>query len=318
MTDPRQRRLLVLCLATVYLVWGTSYMATRVGVLNLPPLLFAGVRFFISGTLLMAVAFWRGFSLRALDGHWGHLVMMSLLGISVCNGLQVWAMQWVPSHTGALLNASSALWIVIFGLFGARSHRPETRAISGLIIGFIGTVLLVWPAHKLTGVNVLTNTMGNTLPAAETVTPLVPQLVILLACIVWSLGTIYMRNHSLKMDIFAMLGTQMLLGGVMLFLAGLLRGELALWTWSKPGLLSLAYLVIFSSCFAYVAYAWLARHATPAVTGTYSYVNPALAAVVGYVGLGERLSALQLAGALVILAGVLMINWPTKGSMKPS
>ena len=307
MTDPRQRQLLVLCLATVYLVWGTSYLATRVGVLNLPPLLYAGVRFVISGALLMCVAFWRGFSLRQLEDHWGHLLMMSLLGISVCNGLQVWAMQWVPSHTGALLNASSALWIVIFGLFGARSHRPETRAITGLVIGFIGTVLLVWPARKLTGVNV-----------AETVTPLVPQLVILLACIVWSLGTIYMRNHSLRMDIFAMLGTQMLLGGVMLFLAGVLRGELSAWTWSKPGLYSLAYLVIFSSCFAYVAYAWLARHATPAVTGTYSYVNPALAAVVGYVGLGERLSALQLAGALVILAGVLMINWPTKGSISPS
>lgn len=300
MTDPRQRRLLVLSLATVYLVWGTSYMATRVGVLNLPPLLFAGVRFFISGMLLMAVAFWRGFSIRQLHGHWGHMVMMSLLGISVCNGLQVWAMQWVPSHTSALLNASSALWIVIFGLFGARSHRPETRAVAGLIIGFIGTVLLVWPAHKLTGVNV---------------TPLVPQLVILLACIVWSMGTIYMRNHSVKMDLFAMLGTQMLMGGVLLFLAGLMRGELSFWTWSRPGLLSLAYLMIFSSCFAYVAYAWLARHATPAQVGTYSYVNPALAAVVGYVGLGERLSPLQMAGGLIILAGVLLINWPTKGSI---
>jgi drug/metabolite transporter (DMT)-like permease len=313
MTDPRQRRLLVLSLATVYLVWGTSYLATRVGVLNLPPLLFAGVRFFISGALLMTVAFWRGFSLKALDGHWGHLVMMSLLGISVCNGLQVWAMQWVPSHTGALLNASSAMWIVIFGLFGARSHRPETRAIAGLIIGFIGTVLLVWPAHKLTGVNAL----ANTATTVGTVTPLVPQLVILLACIVWSLGTIYMRNHSVKLDLFAMLGTQMLIGGVMLLLAGLLHGELSSWTWSKPGLFSLAYLVIFSSCFAYVAYAWLARHATPAVTGTYSYVNPALAAVVGYVGLGERLSALQVVGALVILAGVLMINWPARGSITP-
>jgi drug/metabolite transporter (DMT)-like permease len=298
MSDPRQRRLLVLSLATVYLVWGTSYMATRVGVLNLPPLLFAGVRFFISGILLMAVAYWRGFSLRQVHGQWGHILVMSLLGISVCNGLQVWAMQWVPSHTGALLNASSALWIVIFGLFGARSHRPETRAVAGLVIGFIGTVLLVWPASK-------------------TVTPLVPQLVILLACIVWSLGTIYMRNHSLKMDVFAMLGTQMLMGGAMLFVAGLARGELGSWTWSRPGLFSLAYLVVFSSCFAYVAYAWLARHATPAVVGTYSYVNPALASVVGYVGLGERLSLLQVVGALIILAGVLMINWPTRGSISP-
>jgi drug/metabolite transporter (DMT)-like permease len=72
--------------------------------------------------------------------------------------------------------------------------------------------------------------------------------------------------------------------------------------------------VIFSCCFAYIAYGWLARHATPAQVGTYSYVNPALAAVVGYVGLGERLSALQVTGALIILAGVLMINWPARGS----
>jgi drug/metabolite transporter (DMT)-like permease len=76
--------------------------------------------------------------------------------------------------------------------------------------------------------------------------------------------------------------------------------------------------VIFSSCFAYVAYAWLARHATPAVVGTYSYVNPALAAVVGYVGLDEHLSALQVVGALIILTGVLMVNWPTRGSITRS
>ncbi len=186
MTDPRQRRMLVLCLATVYLVWGTSYMATRVGVLQPAT---AAVR---RRALLhqRRAAHGRGLlarlSLTQLDGQWGHLLVMSLLGISVCNGLQVWAMQWVPSHTGALLNASSALWIVIFGLFGARVAPARNPApLPGLVIGFIGTVLLVWPAHKLTGVNV-----------AETVTPLVPQLVILLACIVWSLGTIYMRNHS--------------------------------------------------------------------------------------------------------------------------
>jgi drug/metabolite transporter (DMT)-like permease len=303
MNDPRQRQLLVLSLATVYLVWGTSYLATRVGVLNLPPLLFAGVRFFISGLLLMAVARWRGFSLRQVEGQWRHMVMMSLLGISVCNGLQVWAMQWVPSHTGALLNASSALWIVIFGLFGARSHRPGALAVAGLAIGFIGTVLLVWPAGNQAGA------------ATETVTPLLPQMVILLACVVWSLGTIYMRNHSLKMDVFGMLGTQMLIGGVMLAAAGLVRGELSAWNWSRPGLFSLAYLVIFSSCFAYVAYAWLARHATPAQAGTYSYVNPALASVVGYVGLDERLSVIQVIGAAIILTGVLMINWPTRGLM---
>jgi drug/metabolite transporter (DMT)-like permease len=311
MNDPRQRRLLVLSLATVYLVWGTSYMATRVGVLNLPPLLFAGARFFIGGILLMAVAFWRGFSPLQLAGQWRHILVMSLLGVAICNGLHTWAMQWVPSHTSALLNASSALWIVIFGLFGARSHRPGSRAVAGLAIGFIGTVLLIWPTSGLTS--------GPTLaPGADLVTPLVPQLVILLACVVWSLGTIYMRNAAVQLDLFAMVGSQMLVGGILLMLVGLARGELDAWNWSRPGLISLAYLVIFSSCFAYVAYGWLARHATPAQVGTYSYVNPAIASVVGYVGLGERLGPLQVIGALIILAGVLMINWPVKGSITAS
>lgn len=301
MKDPHQRRLLVLCLATVYLVWGTSYIATRVGVLNMPPLLFAGLRFILGGALLMAVAFWRGFRLRQASGQWRHLLVLSFIGVAISNGLQSWALQWMPSHASALLNASCALWIVVFGLFGTRAHHPGSRAIAGLVVGFAGTALLMWPA------------MGES--AAHSL--LIPQLVTLLACVVWSLGTIYMRNHSIDMDLFALIGLQMLLGGVWMALAGFVRGEAPLWHWSMPGALSLAYLVIFSCCFAYTAYGWLARHATPAQVGTYSYVNPAIAAVAGYVLLEERLSLIQVAGALVILAGVLMINWPSRSNVTP-
>lgn len=301
----RQQRMLVLCLAAVYLIWGTSYLATRVGVLHLPPLLFGGARFLIAGSLLTGIAFWRGFRPAQLAGQWQHLVVMSLLGIAVCNGLQVWAMQWVPSGTSALLNASCALWIVLFGLFGARAHRPGRREMLGLAVGFIGTALLVLPAAAPAAI-----TQGGAAPDS---TPLLPQLAIVLACVVWSLGTIYMRNHALAIDLFALMGLQMLLGGAWMVLAGALRGEPALWHWSRPGLYALAYLVVFSACLAYMAYAWLARHATPAQTGTYSYVNPALATVVGYVGLDEHMSPMQVWGAAVILAGVLMINWPTAG-----
>jgi len=97
---------------------------------------------------------------------------------------------------------------------------------------------------------------------------------------------------------------------------GLLRGELADWNASFAGLAAMAYLVVFSSCLAYSAYWWLARHATPAQVGTYSYVNPAIASLVGFLVLDERMSALQFAGAAVILAGVLLINWPTKGPIE--
>jgi drug/metabolite transporter (DMT)-like permease len=292
----RQRRMLVLCLAAVYLIWGTSYLATRVGVLHLPPLLFGGARFLIAGTVLTGIAVWRGLRPAQLAGQWHHLLVMSFLGIAVCNGLQVWAMQWVPSGTSALLNASCALWIVLFGLFGERGHRPTGRETLGLAIGFIGTALLMLPAA---------------MASAAAGTALLPQLAIVLACVVWSLGTIYMRNHAMAIDLFALMGLQMLLGGTWMVIAAALRGEPALWQWSRPGAFALAYLVVFSACLAYTAYAWLARHATPAQTGTYSYVNPALATVVGYIGLDERMGAMQAGGAAVILAGVLLVNWPS-------
>ena len=298
MSDARQRRMLVLCLGTVYLVWGTSYIATRVGVLNLPPLLFAGVRFVLGGALLVAVALWRGFRPSQLRGQWRHIVVLSLIGVALSNAMQSWALQYIPSHSSALLNASCALWIVVFGLFGARAHHPGPRAITGLAVGFAGTVLLMWPE-------------GGSL-AGDAM--FIPQLVTLLACVVWSLGTIYMRNHSVDVDLFALIGLQMLLGGAWMVLAGVAIGELPLWRWSREGAGALAFLVIFSCCFAYPAYGWLARHATPAQVGTYSYVNPAIASVAGYLLLDERLSALQVAGAVVILAGVLMINWPSRQS----
>jgi drug/metabolite transporter (DMT)-like permease len=298
MSDRLHRRMLVLCLAAVYLVWGTSYLATRVGVMHLPPLLFGGVRFLMGGFLLTCVALWRGFRPAHLKGQWRHLLVLSLIGVAISNSLQAWAMQWVPSHTSALLNASCALWIVVFGLFGSRAHHPGARAITGLVIGFAGTALLMWPA----------------ISGGATAGLLLPQLAILTSCVIWSLGTIYMRNHSIDLDLFALVGVQMLLGGTWMSLAGLAHGEVALWHWSMPGALALAYLVIFSSCCAYTAYGWLARHATPAQVGTYSYVNPAIASVVGYVALGETLSPVQIVGAVVILAGVLMINWPVRAA----
>jgi drug/metabolite transporter (DMT)-like permease len=298
MTDGRQRQLLALCLAAVYLIWGSSYLATRVGLQTLPPLLFGGLRFVISGVILLAVAYWRGFSLQQVHGQWRHLLVMTLLCIVLCNGLQIWSMQWVPSNTSALLNASSPLWIVVFGLFGVRAHRPDAREIIGLVVGFLGTLLLIAPAGAA--------------QSATSSTPLLPQLETLLASVLWALGTIYMRNHSMQIDLFALIGLQMLLGGIVLGLAGIARGELYAWQWSPQGMLAMGYLVVFSSCLAYVAYGWLARHATPAQTGSYGYVNPAIAAVMGYWVLKETLTGIQLLGAAVMLAGVVLINWPQR------
>lgn len=288
---------LVLCLATVYVVWGSSYVATRIGVQHLPPLLFAGIRFTIAGLLMLGIAWYRGFRPAALRGEWRHLAVIAVMGVSFVNGLQVWAMQWVPSQTGALLNTSSAFWIVAFGLFGRRAHRPGARVLTGIAIGFAGTATLIWPG------------LG-----AATATPLLPQLVILLACIGWAVATIYLRNIHTGLDVIALTALQMLIGGVVLVLLGLAWGEGQAWHGSTAGYLSMAWLTVFSSCCAYTAYTWLAQNATPAQVGTYSYVNPAIATLLGYLLLNEVLTPVQLFGTAVILAGVLLVNWPVTGS----
>jgi drug/metabolite transporter (DMT)-like permease len=299
MTAGAPRSQLILSLAIVWLVWGSSYLATRIGVTHLPPLLFGGIRFVTAGLLLLAVAAWRGMRLRELQGEWGHVIVLGITGVACVNGLQTWAMQWVPSNLAALLNASCAFWIVLFGLFGRRAHRPSRREGTGIALGFAGTALLVWPGAGGPGL-----------------TPLIPQLAILLACVFWSLATILVRSRQSRLDVFSLTGAQMATGGLALLLVGFARGEAAAWTWSSTGLLAMAWLTLFSACFAYTAYTWLAKHASPAVVGTYGYVNPAIAALLGYLVLGERLAGLQGLGMAVILAGVVLINWPSYESIK--
>jgi drug/metabolite transporter (DMT)-like permease len=294
---------LVLCLATVYLVWGSSYLAARIGVMHLPPLLFGGIRFLAAGVLLGAFALWRGLDIGVLRREWRHIVVLGVVGIAFVNGLQVWALQWVPSHGGALLNASCAFWIVTFGLFGRRAHRPSALALTGIGIGFLGTALLIWPEAGTA-----------TVPA----TPLVPQLGILVACVGWAAATIYMRNIDTALDVFALTALQMLFGGLVLCLLGLAIGEGARFELTRPGLLAMAWLTVFSSCFAYTAYAWLAQNASPAQTGTYSYVNPVIASVLGYLVLDERMTPLQLMASGIVVVGVILVNWPTSVTMRRS
>jgi drug/metabolite transporter (DMT)-like permease len=302
MGAPRRSHL-VLCLGTVYLVWGSSYLATRIGVTHLPPLLFAGIRFTIAGLMLGGVALWRGFDPRVLRHEWRHILILGLAGITFVNGLQVWAMQWVPSHGGALLNATCAFWIVAFGVFGRRAHRPTALALTGIVIGFIGTVLLIWPSS------------GS---SAAPATPLLPQLVILVACVGWSAATIYLRNIDTRLDVFALTALQMLCGGVVLTVLGLAAGEAARFEPSQAGLLAMAWLTVFSSCFAYTAYTWLAQNASPAQTGTYGYVNPVIAAVLGYLVLDERMTGLQILAGGVVVIGVVLVNWPASATMRRS
>ncbi|HEY0914576.1 MAG TPA: EamA family transporter [Solimonas sp.] len=285
-----------LALATVYLVWGSTYLAIRIGVRDLPPFLFAGSRFIGAGLLMLLWAWSRG---QKLPTRWQDYRSIGLAAVTMLvlgNGLVTWAEQWVESNQAALIVATSALWISWFGTFGARGEPIGRSAIVGLGVGFLGVAVLVGG--------------GLQLRAA----PPLGYAALLGASMAWGIGSVYLRRHPPDCSAWAGAAMQMLIAGSLMAGIGLASGETSRWHMTPSAAWMLLYLMLFGSCVAYGAYFWLVQQVTPAVLGTYAYVNPAVAVVLGWALVGERLSPMQWLGTGVILAGVVLV---TLASRKP-
>jgi drug/metabolite transporter (DMT)-like permease len=284
--------LLTLSFATVYLVWGSNFATTKFLVGVLPPFLAGGARFLSAGALLLAFACWRGMALPRALADWRHFAVMGILQVVLSAGLNMFAMRHVASNQSALLNASAALWIPILGSFGARGHALSLRVSIGIGIGFLGLAFLLWPHGGFS------------------IQHFGWQLLILLACFSWAVGTVYFRRMRLTVPMVMYSACNMLIGGAILIILGVGLGETERWRWTGPSLAALAYLTLFGACFAYTAFSYLMRHTTPVRLSTYAYVNPAIAAAIGWLLLGETMSTTQLIGMGVILAGVVLVSLP--------
>ncbi len=285
-----------LAFATVYLVWGSTYLAIRVGVAGLPPLLFAGTRFVAAGVLLTLYALARGQRLPKDPREWRLIAVTGLLLLGAANSLVVWGEQWVPSNEAALIAATTALWLAGLGALGRRGHRLSGATVAGLLVGLAGVGLLLTPRAPA-GL------------APETLDRFGGQLAVLAATLCWAAGSIYSKQARPATAPLLAAGLQSLIAGSVLCLLGLAAGEAPRWDWQAPrSLAALAYLVVFGSCLAYAAYVWLLHAVRPSVLGTYAYVNPLVAVVLGWWLLDETLDALQLLGMLVILLGVALVG----------
>ena len=285
-------RLLYVCFAAVYLIWGSAFAASKLVVHDLPPLLAGAVRFIIAGLGLAAVAALRGARVPRAGIEWRHFAVMAFLLIVLSSGVNALAIRFVASNESALLNVSSAFWIPLLGVLGARGHPLTRRSAAGLLLGFCGVALLMWPKAGFSMQN-----LGW-------------QAAIIGACFAWALGTLYYRRiHSTTAPLM-FTALEMLLGGLMLGLIALGHGDAARWRPTGPSLAGLVFLTVFSSGIAYTAFGYLMRHTTPARLATYAYVNPAVAACVGWAVLGEAFTQLQLAGTAVILTGVVLVSLP--------
>jgi drug/metabolite transporter (DMT)-like permease len=277
-------------LVTVYLVWGSTYLAIRVVVETAPPLLAMGVRFLLAGLLLGAVIAVRK-GPRALRVRPRQLAAAATVGLLLLlggNGGVAVAEQTVPSGIAALLVAATPLWLVCLR-FAARD-RPAPLSLLGTVVGFVGIAVLVRPGASL-GEGVETWGLVTVVGAAAS----------------WALGSFLSSRIPLPGDAFVATTWEMLAGGTALLLVGLGSGEggdLALGDVATEAWAWLAYLVVIGSIVAFSAYVWLLQNAPISLTATYAYVNPVVAVVLGALVLSEPVTAAVVMGGAVVVLGV--------------
>ncbi len=274
----------------VYIVWGSTYLAIRFAVQSMPPFLMASTRFLIAGTLLFIARRLAGDPLpRKFEARSAGIVgLFLLLG---GNGAVVWAEQTVPSGLAALMVSSSPLWMMLIEAALPGGRKPHRRAVMGIILGFSGVILLMWPGQSDGLLQV--NPWG--------------AAVLVFAALIWSIGSIFSRYTRLPASPLMGSAVEMLVGGAALGLLGALTGEFSKLNLSgitTPSLLGLAYLIIFGALVGYSAYTWLLQVAPTSLVSTYAYVNPLVALAIGALIGNEALSPRTLIAAAVIIGSV--------------
>ena len=288
------RTALVVAFATIYLVWGSTYLGIRVAVETLPPFLMAGARFIVAGGVLAGwLAVTRGF--RATARQWRDNSIIGTFLLLGGNGLVTWAEQYIPSGLTALIIGSQPLMMVLTEWAWRGGHRPTLLTGVGLLLGFAGVAWLAAPWE---------NSAAGGLHAGGVTA-------ILAGCVFWAFGSIYGRRVRNPADAFTASALQMLGGGVALMLTAFAHGDLAVFSpavVSVRSWLAFGYLILVGSLVGFSTFVWLMKHSTPARVSTYAYVNPLVAVFLGWLVLGEPVTARTLTAAVVIVASVAVIT----------
>jgi len=281
---PLSSRLLVpLSLFALYVIWGSTYLAIRIGLESFPPFLMAALRFSITGAAMYAFLRWRGMP-APTPRQWRNCAITGTLLLGFGNGLVCFAEQSVSSGLAAVAVAGMPLFAAGFGaMYG---HWPRRLELVGLLVGFAGVVVL----------NLGGDLRGS--PAGA--------IALLVASASWAFGSLWSKRQSMPPAAMST-AAQMLTGGVALAIAALATGERVTATPTVQAALALAYLAVFGSVVAFSAYMYLLNTVRPALATSYAYVNPPVAVLFGVLLAGERVHALDLIGMAVILAGVAII-----------
>ena len=293
MSSARERRLAYIAWVVVCLVWGTTYLGILISLESIPPALMGGLRWTIAGSLLTAYVLARGEKLPP-PSRWGSISLLGFLLLGLGNGGVVFAEQWVPSGLAAVMVATSPFWMAGVEACLKDGERMTMRTLIGLIVGFSGILVLVWP--------------DLTMDRADR-TFLAGIIALQVASLGWALGSAYSRRRGRTDQILGTTALQMLAGGLMMLAAGTVRGEWGQLFFTERTALSLAYLSTLGSIGGFVAYTYALRHLSVSFVSLYAYINPVIAVALGVLLMGEPFDLRMAAAALLVFAGVTVVRW---------
>jgi drug/metabolite transporter (DMT)-like permease len=284
-------------------VWGSTYLGIKIAVETIPPFLHAGIRFLVSGIILVI---WQRATGNALPtkNQWKSTFIIGTLLLLGGNGLVSWAEQTIPSSIAALIVGTVPLFLVVLESFRPNGVKPTWQTIVGLLIGFVGVFILVGPA-ELTGSQEKLNPLGI--------------IAVISASFLWAVGSIYSKGADLPTSSFMTTGAEMLMGSIGLFVVSLLTGELNGWNVAEVSTRSwfgLIYLITMGSIVGFGSYIWLLQNAPISLVSTYAYVNPIVAVILGYFFANEILEPRIWLATGIIIGAVIFINSRNKSQVK--
>ncbi len=294
---PAPRQLAIIAaFAALYLIWGSTYLGIRFAIESMPPLLMAGVRFFIAGMIMYGIAAWRG-APRSSLAEWRTAFLVGACLLFFGNGSVTIAEQWVASGLASLLVATVPIYIALLAWLTGSAPRPRPLVWLGLAGGFVGVGILVGPALFAP-------------PVAGARHGGLGMLILLFGSLLWSIGSLYSRRARNSSSPILSSAQTMLCGGALMIIAGLVAGEARDFHFRQVTALSLGafvYLILIGAIVGYTAYIWLLRHCDPAKVATYAYVNPVVAVLLGAFFAGETLSGRTVLAAAIIVGSVAVV-----------
>jgi drug/metabolite transporter (DMT)-like permease len=296
--DPNRRA--YIAWIAVCVLWGTTYLGIRIALETIPPALVGGLRFTAAGILLVALLAGCGEPVIA-RAQWGGLAVSGILTICVGNGGVIWAEQWVPSGIAAVTVATIPFWMIGIEAFARDGDPLSTQLVLGLIIGFAGILLLVWPDTVSGG------------PAGRHF--LAGIVALQIACVGWALGSSVSRRHARSENVLSAAAMQMLFGGLVMLGIATAGGEWGRLTFTSRTLVAELYLTLVGSIIGFSAYTYALRHLPTSTVSLYAYANPVIAMGLGAAVAGEPFGPRVVVASMMVLIGSALVQWKTDGDV---